>query len=643
MQKTRTGMLRSLLHDIVSSCRSLIPVIFPDIWAHFCKMQNLMPDKINIEDGLTLSELSKAFLLLVQQKKIPVSICCFIDGLDEHEGSDREILDILMELCRSSKPNSKSTSAFKMCVSARPHNAFEATYERCLGIRIHQHTEEDIALYTLGRLQAATQTTFPRTQEESQELWKIADKIVRESSGIFLWVRLAVESLLDGLDNQDFARQLWERVRLLPKDLEEFYAQMIRRIPDLYRQEAFRIFKIILDSPQHFKQIRMLCYTTVEIDVIERESDKYLGDTWEQAARQMRTRLKSICGGLLEVLEDNEEFSLVQFIHQSAKDYLRDPSFRWDLLVGTNNMGFNVDLFILDFQLCLHQREVYCIENPDEEVDCLSLYIARAEKTTGVDQISATKRWQQKFNKDIECMNGHCDCKLALLDDFTALAVNQGILSWLRYQVERAGLDVNCPTKLGLPLFYYAIEENIPPEYEYFEEYNGWAWNEPRLGSPNAEMVHLLLRYQKMRGDGGVNDVPNSAGEFCDELELHLSPTESRWMTCSPWKAFLGTLADPDWVDFFSASYMSLEDLADEYLKILELFLQYGADHSELGENCGPNYMRTLDVVFMRFKKVGRNKLKGFKSVLEAYGIDVCTGEKNNAVFDCKIRSMLLI
>ncbi|KAF4631511.1 hypothetical protein G7Y89_g6626 [Cudoniella acicularis] len=335
------------------------------------------------EDGFTLAETSKAFLLLVQQEQVPVSACCFIDGLDEHEGGDRDILEILMELCCANSPDSqlKLTCAFEMCVSARPHNAFEVIFERCPGIRIHEHTKRGIALYTYGRLQAATPTTFPSAQAESQELWKIADKIVQESSGIFLWVRLAVESLLDGLENKDFAHQLRQRVRLLPKDLEEFYKQIIRSIPDLYRQEAFHIFKIVLDSPQHFKQIRMLCYTTVEVATLAENHDKYFGETWGKEAAKMATRLKSVCGGLLEMVEDemNPAYSLVQFIHQTAKDYIQHPSL-WNFLVGINDTAFNFDLF-LEFQLYLYQENVIALTHPEEESDQLSLYIPRAEKT----------------------------------------------------------------------------------------------------------------------------------------------------------------------------------------------------------------------------------------------------------------------
>lgn len=632
MQKSRLGMLRGLLHEILSCCRPLIRVIFPDFWARLCKMRDLA--SAYIQDGLTLSEASQAFLLLVQQNQVPVSICCFIDGLDEHEGSDREILEILMELCCGNSPSSQlnSTCTFKMCVSARPNNAFEVRFQRCPGIYVHQHTGRDIALYTHGRLQSAIQTNFPRNPQETQELKKIADEIVRESSGIFLWVRLAVESLLDGLDNRDFAFQLKERIRLLPKDLGEFYGQMIRRIIPLYHQEAYRIFKIILDSPGHFKELRMLCYTTVELDAITRASDDYFGDdTWQQATHRMRTRLKGVCGGLLEVVDADYNYPIVQFIHQTAKDYFQDPSFPWNLLAGRNFTAFNFDVFFMNFQLCLYESDVFC-EDLEAETDRLSLYIARAQKSTGKDQIGALKTWEQRFNQ--EYSGDLADAKLALLDDFMALAVNQGLHSWLRYRVESAGFDVNNPTSLGLPLLYYAIEPDGPTYSYTFEEYNGWGYNEPRTGSPNAQMVNLLLLYQTKSGGGSVNCVPQPIYEnhkLRDKLELHLSPTEGRWMTCSPWVAFLSTFVENGSLrNQVSVEHMSPGALADEYLQIFGLFLQHGADYRELIRpiSNGLNSPR-LDQVKMVFEEVGADRAAKFDSILKTYCTDVFTDSNN--------------
>jgi len=148
----------------------------------------------------------------------------------------------------------------------------------------------------------------------------------------------------------------------------------------------------------------------------------------------------------------------------------------------------------------------------------------------------------------------------------------------LRYRVESAGFDVNNPTSLGLPLLYYAIEQDGSTySYDIFEEYNGWGQNEPRTRSPNAEMVNLLLWYQTKSGGGSVNCVPQPIYEnhkLRDKLELHLSPTEGHWMTCSPWVAFLSTFVENGSLrNHSSVVHMSPEALADEYLHIFELFL----------------------------------------------------------------------
>jgi hypothetical protein len=98
---------------------------------------------------------------------------------------------------------------------------------------------------------------------------------------------------------------------------------------------------------------------------------------------------------------------------------------------------------------------------------------------------------------------------------------------------------------------------------------------------------------------------------------------------------------------------MPLENLADEYLKTLELFLQHNADPRGLrmkgtpvrsenldrvllkyqglsGGHSTPKLMK-LDGTLLRFEKVGRDKAEDFKRKLETYGIDSRTDRQHAA------------
>lgn len=60
------------------------------------------------------------------------------------------------------------------------------------------------------------------------------EEIVEASVGVFLWVRLVVQSLLEGLMNRYHVTDLQLRLRNLPTDLDELYQVMLKRFPDTY-------------------------------------------------------------------------------------------------------------------------------------------------------------------------------------------------------------------------------------------------------------------------------------------------------------------------------------------------------------------------------------------------------------------------
>ena len=66
-----------------------------------------------------------------------------------------------------------------------------------------------------------------------------------KADGVFLWVRLVVESLLRGLGNRDSIADLQRRLRLLHSDLEALYKIMFRQIDPFYLAESSCIFQLV--------------------------------------------------------------------------------------------------------------------------------------------------------------------------------------------------------------------------------------------------------------------------------------------------------------------------------------------------------------------------------------------------------------
>lgn len=103
MQKSQQGLLQSLLHKILSECRDLIPRVCPSRW------QTEHPFASEYEPWSRM-ELFAA-LDMIKRNLSVTKYCFFVDGLDEFDGDQTEIITILKGLATS--PN------IKICLSSR--------------------------------------------------------------------------------------------------------------------------------------------------------------------------------------------------------------------------------------------------------------------------------------------------------------------------------------------------------------------------------------------------------------------------------------------------------------------------------------------------------------------------------------------
>ncbi|KAL6414132.1 hypothetical protein AUP68_00648 [Ilyonectria robusta] len=244
LEKSQIGLFRALLLQIFKACPLLIPEAFAPSWGRLRKFRVL---KRPIKEEFSREELLAAFRSILTMKATTLRLCFFIDGLDEYEGHDREIAGLLMRI------HSQGPHGHKMCLSSRPHAAFEAAFAKYPNLKLHDLTYNDIYIYVYGQLRSHSRYVENEDHNYMSRFDTIVENVVQKSRGVFLWVRLAVMSLLDGLDEYDWIHELEERVEALPPELEAFYDRMLRMIDRSYRHQASRIFRIMLDSesPPH--------------------------------------------------------------------------------------------------------------------------------------------------------------------------------------------------------------------------------------------------------------------------------------------------------------------------------------------------------------------------------------------------------
>ena len=171
-------------------------------------------------------------------------ICFLIDALDEfhgYEGQDQlnpheaalgESVSHLLKAIEDlwNMPN------VKVCVASRPGNVFEVAFGDTKALNLEDLNQEDITTYVEGKLGRFMTTNTARN---------ILRVLLERSQGIFLWIKLAVDSLLEGIANGDGPEDLEGRLDELPVGLDNMYGHMLRQLDRRYLDDAAVLFSLV--------------------------------------------------------------------------------------------------------------------------------------------------------------------------------------------------------------------------------------------------------------------------------------------------------------------------------------------------------------------------------------------------------------
>jgi hypothetical protein len=196
LQKSKEGLLRTLLDTILTECPDLMPLLCPKRWNE--TRQQGYP--------WTVEELLGAFKNLKSGSVKNSKFCFFIDALDEYGGNCDDVAEVVAKICES--PN------IKICFSSREWPAIENMFgikrnDRTLlvrKIRMQLLTKDDIHQYVSDHL-----GSDPRYQKFKRSLVDYSDStqkldllqdITYRAQGVFLWVVLVCDNLHRGLSNR---------------------------------------------------------------------------------------------------------------------------------------------------------------------------------------------------------------------------------------------------------------------------------------------------------------------------------------------------------------------------------------------------------------------------------------------------------
>ncbi|KAJ4353721.1 clathrin associated protein complex medium subunit [Didymosphaeria variabile] len=347
LQRSLNGLVRSLLYHILEQCPDLIATAFPGF--------DRLRDRADYE--FPQKALEEAFTRITNGlDDRNARLFIMIDGLDEFDDREergpslhdqQDLIKLLGVFCRN--------EAIKLCISSRPLPVFMQEYGQDQGryIRMQDLTSDDIRMYIREELE--NNKAFQQLAMDNQEYNHLVNEIVDAAQGVFLWVHLAVRSLLQGITNEDGLAGLRERLRQLPRELDDLYKHILHSIESIYQRSSTLMLLAHVDAEYEASIPLFLNYLDDYECTVLSQTRKLDNVQLINIQEKFNGRLNARCRGLLEYtkpcfglhtspaltvsgvpsfefLSHSSATAAVTSCHRSVVDFLRKPEIRTWLL-----------------------------------------------------------------------------------------------------------------------------------------------------------------------------------------------------------------------------------------------------------------------------------------------------------------------
>ena len=342
IQKSLRGLLRSLLYQIIHQQPDLISVMMDNHQA-----SNKEPN--GVSTSFQLHEWTERRLLtclerFLKHKPTSLSLCFFIDGLDEFVGDQDLLLETVRMLCTSSQ--------VKVCVSSRPEQIFREAYRNLPQLKLPDFNRKDIQKTTDDKLKPMLLRKFPSQEED---VLRFISTLSEKAQGVFLWLDLVIRDVVNGARNGDTLRELEERLDIMPESIEGLYSHMLDKLDKAYLAEAGHYFRVLASTSFNGLSCNMLSFACMEDqpwkNSLQDNKTYFTSNSFLQLCENLETRILTRCAGLVEIegprhkgsrinhythLSDYQPdevplgksnlssyWRVVSFIHRSASDFVR--------------------------------------------------------------------------------------------------------------------------------------------------------------------------------------------------------------------------------------------------------------------------------------------------------------------------------
>lgn len=360
MQKSQQGLLQNLLHQLFRASPSLVDILCPDRPAG---------------DAWDMDELRAAFVKLGRQTGLDTKFCLFIDGLDEFDGPEEDIIQIVKGLTEARH--------IKVCVSSRAWSGFLAEWGASKDtLKVHMLTKDDMDKYIRDLL--GENGVFGRLAGSDDRYHQLISMISERAEGVWLWVYLVVRDLLRDIRDNESYDQLLVRLNSYPKELEDYFKDILRRIDKIHQGESAQIFLLAYHSRQYFPP-SVLCLPHLSIPndpnlALQAFNTPLRPATVEELDALCKTwepRLQNRCRDLLKFQPGYD----IRFLHRTVRDFMGGHLRE---LEERRPTGFDPVMFLAYLELIVIKRGEVPVDSGSqldffEHVEQLLHYAARVQ------------------------------------------------------------------------------------------------------------------------------------------------------------------------------------------------------------------------------------------------------------------------
>jgi hypothetical protein len=328
IEKSFEGLFRSIIRELISANEQLAELVLE---VYLDRVKQTSKQKQEQKQTWHVQDLEYSLSAILSQRQQELDVLLFLDALDEYSGPPEMIAEFVQSLVQTT---ADSKTKLKVLFSSRPWDAFVASFGRCPGFKMHEQTEGDMRVFVLDQLSTiptATPSLSPPNASVDSPSRDIVSTIVDRAEGVFLWVKLVTESLVEAGPNAT-TPQLERLLQALPDGLEELYERTIERIPGSSRLEVFIVIEIVNRTPGSMTVLEVVLAASCALgktfqDCVDATRKRLPGMDFQQEA----LRLKNLCGGLIDAGHSCAD-STVQFMHQTVKDFVNRPGFEHRML-----------------------------------------------------------------------------------------------------------------------------------------------------------------------------------------------------------------------------------------------------------------------------------------------------------------------